>query len=260
MQLLERPVWPQHSSNSMMMIEGGHRRLLGYSTLLTASLSSGARGCISMIKCKYCKARWMLCTIHVEGVEAVDLLLIFYTAVLTRRSARRSWAWLKRNSTRPSCQRTPKLQVLHTQDLARAKNITESTFTMTISKGSSTKTNSESHDTFHRVWQRKRHSRRNLRTICIRCPGNRRAKRNNQISNQSKTRNSKNNWWEGKPWWSHSKGERARIGFAANFAHKVARDEQDLGSAKNLKVFKVSEKCYFYIGIFTNEKAKWWPY
>lgn len=166
MPLSERLEWPQHSSNSMTMTEGGHRRPLGYSTLLTASRSSGARGFTSMIKCRCCKARWTPSTIHVEGVEVVDLSLIFCTAASTRPSAQRSWAWLRRNSTRPSCQRTLELLVLHTQDLVRAKNITGNTFTMTIFKGSSTKTNFESHDMCHRVWQRKRHLRRNLRTIC----------------------------------------------------------------------------------------------
>ena len=164
--ILERREWPRRSSNSMMMIEGGPRHPSGYSTLLTARLNSEARGCTSMTKCRFFKAHWMRFIIHVDGVEVEDLLLICCTAVLTRRSARRSWAWPRRSSTRLSCPRTLKLRVLHTRDLVRAKTITGSIFMKTIFKGSNIKTNSERLDTFHRVSLRKRHSRKSLRTIC----------------------------------------------------------------------------------------------
>ena len=165
--ILERRAWPRRSSNSMMMIEGGHRHPSGYSTLLTASLSSEARGCTSMIRCRCYKAHWMRFIIHVDGAEEEDLSLIFCTAVLTRLSARRSSAWPRRNSTRLSCPRTLKLRVLQTRVLVRAKTITGSIFTKTIFKGSNIKTNFGSRGTFHRVWPRKRHLRRNLRTTCI---------------------------------------------------------------------------------------------
>jgi hypothetical protein len=65
----------------MMMIEEGHRHLLGYSTLLTARLSSEARDYKSMIRCRSSKARWMQFTIQEDDVEEEDLLLIYFIAV-----------------------------------------------------------------------------------------------------------------------------------------------------------------------------------